>query len=133
MDLFLSVYVLLFDEMGKVLEQFLTTFDIIIWQTRNSNVYIGGCLTIFLCIVQRFIPQEVLQFLNSYHIISCFKMIELENSIQASNYAEFKNTRFNYQKFSNEPDIVNEFFTLCSRKFTSVNDRCNSATSQSNV
>ena len=56
-------------------------------------------------------------FLTSCHILFYFKMVTLEHSVRASNDNLFKQiqqiSRYNYKTFLDEPDIIEDFLTMC--------------------
>ena len=81
----LYVDMLAFDEMDQSSAEILATFDITFRKIRNSNIYMGGVLIIFSINNTQIQPIWGHPFLISCHIISCFKMVTLENSVQASN------------------------------------------------
>ena len=65
-------------------------------------------------------------FFNIFYILPCFKMANLNYSVRASNDNAFKRlqeiARYNYQKFDREPELVDEFMSLCSEHLTFVNN-----------
>ena len=69
-------------------------------------------------------PVEGRTVFNSSHMIPCFKMVTLENSVRAINYTNFqriqKIARFHYSKFNENKDLLDEFTELCSSTFTFV-------------
>ena len=85
-----SIDVIFFDEMGQVSSEFLATFDIILRRIRNSNIYMGGVLFIFSMDHTQIQPIEGHHFLTSIHIIPCYKMVVLRNSVRAHNDPDFK-------------------------------------------
>ena len=119
-----SIDVIFFDEMGQVSSEFLATFDIILRKIRNSNIYMGGVLFIFSMDHTQIQPIEGHPFLTSCHIIPCYKMILLKNSVRAHNDLNFKRiqeiARFNYKKIEKNPELIDEFITLCSENFTFI-------------
>lgn len=119
-----SIDVIFFDEMGQVSSEFLATFDIILRRIRNSNIYMGGVLFIFSMDHTQIQPIEGHPFLTSCHIIPCYKMVVLSNSVRAHNDPDFKRiqeiARYNYKKIENNPELINEFIRLCSEKFTFI-------------
>ena len=64
--------------------------------------------------------------MTSCIIILCFKIINLVNSIRASNDHLFKRLlkipRYNYQRFQDTPELIEEFVTLCSKYFTFIDN-----------
>ena len=78
----------------------------------------GGVLIIFSVDHTHIQTIEGHTFLASCHNIHCFKMISLENSARASNADIFKHihkiARLNYQRLVDEPELVDEFLSLCS-------------------
>ena len=108
-----SVDMLDFNEMVQSSAEILTTFDIILCKTQNSNIYLGGVLIILSMDHNRIHPIWVHKFLTSYHIIFCFEMVTLENCAQDSNDVILKRihrvTRFKCRRIVNEPDLVDEF------------------------
>ena len=84
----------------------------------------GGVLFIFSMDHTQIQPIEGHHFLTSIHIIPCYKMVVLRNSVRAHNDPDFKRiqeiARYNYIKIENNPNLVDEFVRLCSEKFTFV-------------
>ena len=104
------VDILSFDEMGQSSAEIIAAFETILHKIRNSNIYMGGVLNIFSMDPTQIQTIGVHQFMKSCHIIYCFKMVTLENSVQASNNDIFKFiqkiARLNYLKLIGEPDLV---------------------------
>ena len=79
-------------------------------------IYVYGVLVIFYMDHTKIHTIGGHPFLTSCHIISCVKMVTLENYVQASNDDIFKRiqktTRFNYIRHVDEPDCVDKFLTL---------------------
>ena len=96
------VDILSFDEMGQSSAEIIAAFETILHKIRNSNIYMGGVLNIFSMDPTQIQTIGVHQFMKSCHIIYCFKMVTLENSVQASNNDIFKFiqkiARLNYQR-----------------------------------
>ena len=84
----------------------------------------GGVLFIFSMDHTQIQPIEGHPFLTSCHIIPCYKMVVLRNSVRAHYDPDFKRiqeiARYNYRTIKNDPEIVNEYIELCSEKFTFV-------------
>ena len=126
MDFIKSVHILFFDEMGQISAEFLATFDIILRKVRNSNIYMGGTLMIFTMDHTQIQPIKGHPFLISCHVIPCFKMVNLCHSVRASGDILFKRiqeiARYNYRKFAEEPELIEEFISLCSEHLTFVDN-----------
>ena len=86
----------------------------------------GGSLLIFTIDHTQFQPIKGHLFLTSCHIMPCFKMVNLCHSVRASVDMLFKTiqeiARFNYQMFTREPELVEEFMSLCSEHLTFVDN-----------
>ena len=94
-----SVDMLAFDEISQSSAEILATFDIILQETSNSNIYMGGVLIIFSMDYTKINTIGGHKFLTSCHIISCLKMVTLKNYARDSNDGAFKRiyqiSRFN--------------------------------------
>ena len=124
MDFLRTVNIIFFDEMGQVSAEYLSTFDIILRKIRNSNVYMGGSLLIFSMDHTQLQPIRGHPFLTSCHVIPCFKFVNLNHSVRASSDVHFQRiqeiARYNYQRFTNESELVDEFIDLCTEYLTFV-------------
>ena len=124
MNFLRSLNVIFFDEMGQCSAEMLATFDIIMRQVRNSNIFMGGVLLLFSIDHSQIQPIEGRPFLISCHVIPCFRMISLDHSVRAANDDAFKRiqqiARYTYNKLLDEPDLIEEFINLCSNNFTFV-------------
>ena len=122
----LTLDVLLCDEMGQVSAEFLSIIDIIMRRLRSNNIFLGGLLIICTLDHTQIQPVKGRPFFTSTHIIPCFKMVSFVNSIRASGDAAFQRiqelARFNYSKFEEEPDLIDEFVRLVSENFTFVDN-----------
>lgn len=126
MDFLRTVNIIFFDKMGQVSAEFLSTFDIILRKIRNSNIYIGGSLLIFTMDHKQIQPIHGHPFLTSCHVIPCFKFVNLNHFMRASSDVNFQRiqeiARYNYQRFMDEPDLIDKFVGLCSEYLTFVNN-----------
>ena len=124
MDFTRSVNIIFFDEMGKVSAEHLSMFDIIIRKIRNSNMHMGGSLIILSMDHVQIQPLRSHPFLTSCDVIPCFKVVSLNHSVIVSNDIHFQRiqqtTRYNYQRFVNEPELIDEFVDLWSEHLTFV-------------
>ena len=76
-----SLQVILFDEAGQVADEVIDKIDIMISKVINNNIYMGGVLIISSMDHSQIQPIRGRPFLTSCHIVPCFKMVPLENSI----------------------------------------------------
>ena len=124
LDFLRAVNMIFFDEMGQVSDVMLSILDIILRKVRNSNVYMGGVVIFFPMDHTQIQPINGRPFLTSCHIIPCFKAVSLEHSVRAATDHAFiriqKIARMNYREFERNPELVNEFVTLCSNNLTFV-------------
>ena len=75
------VNMIFFDEMGQVSDLILSILDVILRKVRNSNVYMGGVVIIFLMDHTQIQRINSRPFLTSCHIIPCFKAVGFEHSV----------------------------------------------------
>jgi predicted GIY-YIG superfamily endonuclease len=119
-----SLNIIFFDEMGQISDTLLSILDIILRKIRNSNIYMGGVLIIYSMDHTQIQPINGRPFLTSCHVIPCFQAVTLKHSVRASNDLDFVRiqtiARMNYKKFELDPNLVDEFITLCSDSFTFV-------------
>ena len=124
LDFLRAVNMIFFDEMGQVSDVMLSILDIILKKVRNSNVYMGGVVIFISMDHTQIQPINGRPFLTSCHIIPCFKVVSLEHSVRAATDHAFiriqKIARMNYREFERNPELVNEFVTLCSNNLTFV-------------
>ena len=110
--------------MGQCSAEFSATFDIIMRQVRNSNIFMGEVLLIFTIDHSQIQPICGRPFLTSCHVILYFKMVALEHLVRATNDAPFKRiqhiARCIYKIFNDDPDLIEEFINLRSDNFTFV-------------
>ena len=119
-----SLDILFCDEMGQMPAELLSTVDIILRRVRECNTYLGGLLLIFTIDHTQIQPVEGRPFLTSSHMVPCFKMVALEESVRAASDSRLKRlqqiARYNNDKFESNPRLVKEFVRLCSKTFTFV-------------
>ena len=119
-----SLQVLFFDEAGQVSDEMFAVIDIIFRRIKDSNIFMGGVLIIMSLDHSQLLPIEGRPFLTSVHVIPCIKMVCLQHSIRANEDAQLQRiqeiARMNYRKFSEYPELVDEFVRLCSDSFTFV-------------
>ena len=122
----LTLDILLCDEMGQVPAELLSVIDIILRRIRSNNIFLGGLLIICTLDHTQIQPVQGRPFLTSTHIIPCFKMVSFENSIRASGDANFqrihKIAKFNYMRYEQEPELIDEFVRLASEHLTFVDN-----------
>ena len=86
----------------------------------------GGVLIIFTMDHTQIQPIGGKSSLTSCQVISCFKMVPLENSVYASDNAPFRRIqeveRFNYRQSDEEPELIDEFMSLCESKLTCLDN-----------
>ena len=89
---------------------------------QNSNACKGGVLLIFTMDHAQIQPVEGRSVSTSSHVIPCFNMVALNDSVQAINNTNFKHiqkiARFHCSKFKENEDLLDEFTDLCSSIFT---------------
>ena len=109
-DFLRSIDMLVFDEMGQYSAETIATFDVILRNIRNSNIYMGGVLIIFYMDHTQIQPIGVHTFLTSCHITYFFKNFTLENSVRDPNDDIFKRiqkfSRLNFRGLVHEPEVV---------------------------
>ena len=79
-----SIDILFCDEIGQVSAEFLSSIGIIFRRVRNNNIFLGGLLIIGTIGYPQIQPIEGRPFLTSYHMIPCFRMVELKHSVRAN-------------------------------------------------
>ena len=111
--------------MGQCSAEMLATFDIIMRHVRNSNIFMGGVLILFSIDHSQIQPIDGRPFLTSCHVIPCFRMVSLEQSVRAANDMPYRRiqqiARCTPKKFTEEPHLIDEFVELCSNNLTFVN------------
>ena len=126
LQLILCLDVLICDEMEQLSADFLVVVDIILRRLRENSLYLGGLLAI--CTLDHLQIQSIERrpFLISTHIISYFLMVELKNSVRASNDPNFRRiqelVRFSQKRLQENPELIDDFITLCSDHLTFVED-----------
>ena len=99
----------------------LVILDIILQKVKKSNIYIGGVLLIFTMDHLQIKPINGRPFLTSANIISCFKMVNLQHSMQAWDDQRYQQIgQMHYREFERNPHLIDEFVQLCSDSFTFV-------------
>ena len=81
LDFLRVVDIVLFDKMGQVSAKHPSTLDIIPRKIRNSNVFMGGILTVFTIDHTQIQLIKGRPLLTSCHVLSCFTMVSLEQFI----------------------------------------------------
>ena len=81
LNLLLALDVLICDELGQTFAEFWATIDIILRRIRDSNIYLGGILVIGTIDHTQIQPINGKPFLTSTHIVTCWRMVILTQSI----------------------------------------------------
>ena len=119
-----ALQVILFEEAGQVDDEVLAKIDIILRKVLNSNIYMGELLIIFSMDHKQIQPILGRPFLASFHIIPCFKIVSLENSVRAYDDDAFQRIqkvgRLNHKILDNEPELVDDFLQLRPENFMFV-------------
>ena len=126
LHLVLCIDVLICDEIGQLPADFLATIDMILRRLRDNNLYLGGVLIICTLDHMQIQAFKNRPLLTSTHIITCFVMVALRNSVRAGNDLNFQRIqeiiRYDHKKVQEEPELVDELIDLCSRYLTFVDD-----------
>ena len=127
MQLLLTLDVLICDEIGQVPVDFIAVIDIILRRIRGNAQYMGGILII--CTLDHTQIQSIGKnrpFLTSSHIIPCYKMVNLSHSVRAYGDLKYQRLqhicRLNYRILAENPNLIEEFISLCSESLTFVKD-----------
>lgn len=84
---------------------------------RNGNVFIGGIFLLFTVDHSYIQAINGKQLLTLCHVLSYFIIVSIKQSIRTSSNAVFQCiqqvARFNYKRFVNEPDLIDEVITSC--------------------
>ena len=117
--------VLFLDESGQVSAEFLAMIDIILRKCRNnSQIPFGGVHLNGTMDPSQLQPINMLPFLTSSLIITCFVMIELKFSVRAYGDVDFqrlqKITRFDPYELRESQELKDEFFEVAGRILTYV-------------
>ena len=119
-----ALQVILFEEAGQVDDEVLAKIDIILRKVLNINIYMGELLIIFSMDHTQIQPILGRPFLTSFHIIPCFKIVSLENTVWAYDDDAFQRIqkvgRLNHKMFDNEPELVDDFLQLRPENFMFV-------------
>ena len=125
MHLLLTLDVLICDEIGQVPADFIAVIDIILRRIRGNSQYMGGLLII--CTLDHTQIQSFGRnrpFLTSSHIIPCYKMVNLSHSVRAFGDLKYQRLqyicRLHHRKLVEEPELIEEFISLCSQCLTFV-------------
>ena len=125
MHLLLTLDVLICDEIGQVPADFIAVIDIILRRIRGNSQYMGGLLII--CTLDHTQIQSFGRnrpFLTSSHIIPCYKMVNLSHSVRAFGDLQYQRLqyicRLHHRKLAEEPELIEEFISLCSQCLTFV-------------
>ena len=117
----LTVDVIFFDEAGQISAQQLSMIEIILRKLRNSDVPYGGVLIIGTMDHTQTQPVNALPFLLSSHILTCYTMVQLKESVRAADDALFREfqhlTRENPYVLLNSPEKKDRFFELATNIF----------------
>ena len=126
LNLLLSLDVLICDELGQTSAEFWATIDIILRRIRNTNIYLGGVLIIGTIDHTQIQPIEGRPFLTATHMLSCWRMIALRNSIRASTDLNFQRiqeiARKSHRELKENMHLVDEMIALSSQHLTFVTD-----------
>ena len=125
MHLLLTLDVLICDEIGQLPADFIAVIDIILRRIRGNSQYMGGLLII--CTLDHTQIQSFGRnrpFLTSSHIIPCYKMVNLSHSVRAFGDLQYQRLqyicRLHHRKLAEEPELIEEFISLCSQCLTFV-------------
>ena len=126
MNFVLSLDILFIDELGQLSSELIAALDIISRRVRETNIFFGGVLIIFTIDHTQIQPFDARSFLTSIHVIPCFRMVALETSVRASGDLNFqraqKIARYPYWKFTENPELIDEFVEFILSNFTFVED-----------
>jgi hypothetical protein len=115
---------LFLDEIGQLSSELLAVLDIIFRRVKDTNIFLGGVIIIGTIDHTQLQPVQGRPFLTSSHVISCFKMTMLSTSVRASNDPNFQRiqeiARMHYQKYTENPSLLDEFKDLLSATCTFV-------------
>ena len=122
----LTVDILFFDELGQISGQQMSAIDIILRKERESQVPFGGVLLLGSMDHVQIQPINQLPFLTSSLVLTCFKAIELKQSVRAFGDMEFQRlqniTRMDPFELSESNELKDELFRLASEILTFVPD-----------
>ena len=114
------------DEIGQLDDAFMGVVDIIFRQIRGSDLYHGGMKILGTLDHTQIQPVQGRPFLTSIHLLTSFKVCELETSVRASNDENWQRiqeiARFSYRKLQSYPNLIDEFITLLSENGTFVDE-----------
>jgi hypothetical protein len=117
------------DEAGQTSAELLSTLDIILRRVRTNNTFFGGVLLLGTMDHMQLPPVRGLPFLVSSHMMSCFQMVRVKQSVRAHgdlNYMELqKIARMLPKEYT--PMILQWFRSLCKDVFIFVDsweDEC---------
>ena len=104
----------------------LAVISITLRRLRENSLYLGGLLVICKLDHLQIQAIESKPFLISAHIISCFSMVVLINSVRSSNDPSFQRiqeiVRFSQKELQENSEMIEEFITLCSQHLTFIHD-----------
>jgi hypothetical protein len=122
----LTVDVIFLDEAGQCSAETLAAFDIILRKLRKSQTPFGGVLIIGTMDHTQIPPINALPFLMSTLVLTCFSMVQLNESVRAHadpDFQEFQRlVRTNPFELRRNNEARERFFELAGRLFRYVQD-----------
>ena len=85
-----SLDFLCIDEEVQIYAELMSTLEVILRRLCRNSIPFGGVLIMCTIDHTQLVPVKGKQFLVSYHILSCFKMVILQHSVRACNDPEFQ-------------------------------------------
>ena len=115
-NMLLILDVLFLDEISQLPSEMLSTLSIILRRVRNTDIFIGGVIIIST------MDHTQLQHINgraftiSTQVITCFKMVTLQLSVQADGDVDFQRLQeiihMHYSKYIEYPELLGDLRVL---------------------
>ena len=110
------IHILFMDEIGQVSSQLMAILDVILRTIRQSNIYVGGLLTIGTLYHRQLPPVNGKLLMASSHIISSFEFIVSQYSVRASGDPDSQRlqniARMHPRYYEEYPELIDEFKNL---------------------
>ena len=94
----------------------LSTLDIILRRVRNTDIFMGGVIIISTMDHTQLQPINGRPFLLSTHVITCFKMVELQSSVRTAGDVDFQRLqaiiRMHYSQYIEHPQLLDDMRVL---------------------
>ena len=124
LHILLTLDALFIDELSQISAEQLGAIDIILRNLCESQIPFGGVLILGTMDNTQIQPINMLPFLTSTLVLTCFQAVQLQHSVRAHGDIDFQRlqviTRMNPSILNNDLDLKDEFFDLAQRILTFV-------------